>query len=548
MKNKKMFLYIFATITGIALIGGLLIYQHCFSLHAKLDRYLTNLEQQGKLSASVLVAQKGKNLLCKGYGKANYEHMVSNTPKTKFDIGSITKQFTAMAIIQLVQAEKLKTSDTVASIFPDYPRGNEITIYHLLTNTSGLPHDWEAANTGSGSPTNLVAVIDRFKNTPLAFKPGDKYQYSNCGFTLLAAIIEKVSGQSFENYLHDHIFAPIGMNDSGMLHNATIITNRAQGYHVADAGLFNAPCYEPGTYIGAGELYSTILDMYRWDRSLYTDQLLTKNFRMQLWKPNLENYGMGWVISQFHDHACVWHNGGSHDCHNMFMRFPDDDVCIIILGNFDLDSTPYIENIGIQLAGIVFGKRSPKKDIIVPDPAAYDELLGQYKTNDGQIVTTIKDGDRFYVQRSGEGAHRMMSLSPTRFVEEYQPVEISFIKDAQGNIEKLVLQLNEEKIEAQKINNNGRTVILLSPEKLQECVGAYTFDKKELVMSIKIYHGALFCQLPGQPAFQLYPTSATEFFMRDVDAQISFYKDTNGRITKLILHQNGAYQETVKVV
>ncbi len=348
--NTKNIVTIVAAGVAVAL-SGLFIYQRSYSMSAKLDAYINTWVQKGKFSGSVLVAQKGKILLCKGYGMANYEHLVPNTPQTKFHIGSITKQFTSMAIMQLVQAGKLKLSDTIASIFPDYPRGKDITVYQLLTMTSGIP-DYLGDQT---KPVTLNEMVIRFKDKPLEFEPGSKYNYSNAGYVLLAAIIEKLSGQPYEAFLHEHIFKPLDMHNSGLLHNTPLLMHRAQGYHKTDTGLQNSPYYDPSASIGCGALYSTIEDMYLWDRALYTDKLLSRDLCMQLWQPFRDGYCLGWVKTTFSNHSCVWHNGGYRDCHSVIMRFMDDDVCIIILGNFDLESSP-IEQIAIDLSAIVFGK------------------------------------------------------------------------------------------------------------------------------------------------------------------------------------------------
>lgn len=541
MNTKSIVTIVAACIAAI--LSGLFFYQRSYSMSVKLDAYINTWVQRGKFSGSVLVAQRGKVLLCKGYGMANYEHMVPNTPQTKFHIGSITKQFTSMAIMQLVQAGKLKLSDTIASIFPDYPRGKDITVYQLLTMTSGIPdylNDFDDFDVTKAMILN--DLIASFKNKQLLFAPGSKYKYSNSGYVLLAAIVEKLSGQSYETFVREHIFKPLGMNNTGMLHNNIY---RAQGYGRINGKLQNASYYDPSFAIGTGGLYSTVEDMYLWDRALYIDKLLSRDLLKQLWQPYLEGYCLGWVKTTFSNHSCVWHNGGYCDCHSIIMRFMADDVCIIILGNFDLESSP-IEQIAINLSTIVFGNPLPQqKKVAVVNPAVYDAYVGQYEVKPGFIVTIIKDGDRLFGQPTGQPAFELMPESETKFFHEEGTLHISFVKDAHGIVTQLILHQQDlegdpKDTVAKKINNKGRVVVPINPVALDAYLGLYRLElKRELVLTVTKDHGQLFAQMTGQSVYPLFSESETKFFFKVADAQISFTKDKQGNIVGLILHQDG---------
>src|SRR3990172_579170 len=187
------------------------------TVQAKVDEYINAYVNMEQFSGSILIAKGGNILVSKGYGMANYELDVPNGPKTKFRIGSVTKQFTAMAIIQLQEKGLLIFNDPLSKFIPDYPRGNEITLLHLLNHTSGIFNYNESKELQEKMkyPISLERLVESFKNTPLEFTPGEKYQYSNSNYVLLTYIIEKVSGKSYETYLQENIFQPLGMNNSG---------------------------------------------------------------------------------------------------------------------------------------------------------------------------------------------------------------------------------------------------------------------------------------------------------------------------------------------
>ena len=443
------------------------LYSSCCSMTAKLDKYVQIYVDQGLFSGAVLVAKDGKILLSKGYGMANYEHMVPNTIQTKFDIGSITKQFTSMAIMQLVKEGKLKLNDTVASILPDAPHAKEITVYQLLTHTSGIPDHEESieldytkpavvttrTSFDYSKPVTTADIIEWVKDKPLDFVPASKFKYSNTGYVVLAAIIEKVSGQTYEVFLQEHIFKPLGICNTGVLHNTPLIMNRAQGYHRNGTDLQNAHYYDPSVDIGSGALFSTIGDLYLWDRALYTDKLISSDLREQLWRPCLNDYGLGWHIMSICGRRCVFHTGGWFDCATVVLRFVDDDVCIIVLSNFDSVSSP-VKRIADDLAAIVFGQHYelPRTAIKI-DTSLYDAYVGHYKLKlkPDLLVAIRKNKDRLFVEVAGQTADELFPESETEFFNNDVPLRISFIKDASGKVTRLLGHQGGQDFVAEKI-------------------------------------------------------------------------------------------------
>jgi CubicO group peptidase (beta-lactamase class C family) len=217
---------------------------------------------------SVLVARHGQVLLSKGYGFADAEWDVKNTPSTKFRLGSVTKQFTAASILLLEERGKLHVDDRVKKYLPDAPPAwDQITIRHLLTRTSGIPNftsfpDYRSMETISTTPQKLVA---RFRDKPLDFQPGEKFSYSNSGYVLLGYLIEKISGRSYAKFVQENIFDKLDMHDSGYDSHAALIKHRASGYKPGANGLENADYIDMTIPLSAGALYSTTEDLWRWE-------------------------------------------------------------------------------------------------------------------------------------------------------------------------------------------------------------------------------------------------------------------------------------------
>ena len=284
-------------------------------LAARLDEILRANQQYRHFMGSVLLAKSGKVILEKGYGMANLELDVPNSPATKFRIGSITKQFTSTAILQLQEQGKISVKDAACKYIDNCPESwKAITIHQLLTHTSGIPNYMNpkfvqtSANIRPAlSPQDIVMLM---RDKPLDFEPGSKYLYGNTDYVFLGAIIERASGERYADYLRAHIFAPLGMDDSGFDDMATIIKNRASGYELWARGLENARSFDMALFSAAGALYSTIRDLYRWDRALYTDKVLTKASLAKAWTPEKNDYGYGWELQSVAGHKQVGHGGG----------------------------------------------------------------------------------------------------------------------------------------------------------------------------------------------------------------------------------------------
>lgn len=424
------------------------------TLEEKVDEYINPHIQMEKFSGSILIAQKGEILLSKGYGMANYEHSVPNVPHTKFRMGSLSKQFTAMAIIQLQEKGLLNVEDPIIKYFPDYPEtGKIITIHHLLTHTSGIPSftgfpDFQKT---SMMPSSLEETIARFKDKALEFAPGEKYNYSNSGYILLGAIIEKVSGQSYEMFLKENIFQPLKMMNTGYDHHSTILKDRAAGYFLGNEGLNNAAYTDMSIPHAAGSLYTTAEDLYLWDRALHTEKLVKKSSLDKIFTPFMGNYGYGWRIGDSFNRKVVAHSGGINGFTTHIARYLDDEVCVIVLIN--------IEGMGVgdiarDLAAIVFGEKYEILQVRSPielDPRIYDSYVGEYELVPEFTMVITTENNRIFVQPTGQPKFEIFPESEMKFFLKAFDAQITFVKNEQGKVTELIMHQAGKDMPAKKI-------------------------------------------------------------------------------------------------
>lgn len=320
-------------------------------LRRKLDRYIESEVRGHHFQGSVLVAGRNVILLACGYGYADAEWKIPNTPDTKFRLGSITKQFTATAIMQLRERHLIALHASVCKYIQPCPdTWKAVTVRELLSHTAGIP-DF----TQDPSRTR-EEVLSRLRLKPLDFPPGTQWKYSNSGYFLLGSIIEHITGKPYAQVLAERIFNPLGMRDTGYDDSETVLAHRASGYQLANGRLLNADYIDMRLPFSAGGLYSTVLDLYRWDQALYTQSVLPRQALELMWTPVLHNYGFGWSIvkrtSADDAHYRVWHNGGINGFLTQIDRYPDDHVTVIVLANSEDADVPGLAR---GLAAIMFG-------------------------------------------------------------------------------------------------------------------------------------------------------------------------------------------------
>jgi len=420
---------------------------------ARLSAYMDAAAKQEKFNGSVLVAKDGKILFAKGYGLANAEHEIPNTPETKFRLGSITKQFTATAILILQDQGKLKVEDLIGKYLSDAPKAWEkVTIHHLLTHTSGIPSYTDDLLYGLSmtKPETVNSMIARFKDKPLSFEPGSKFHYDNSGYFLLGAIIEKVSGTSYEAFLKAAIFEPLGMKDTGYDRHATVLPKRASGYDRRGDRLVNAPYLDMNQPYAAGSLYSTVGDLLKWDRALKAGKPVSKAAMAAMFKPFKDNYAYGWLIGERKGHKQIGHGGGINGFATDFERYPEDDVCVAVLCNV-LPSNP--GKVTRDLAGIVFGETValPRARVVAKvDPKIYDAYVGKYQLAPTFALTVTREGDRLMTQATGQGENEIFPESDTEFFLKVVDAQLTFVKEG-GKVTHLILHQNGRDMKAKRV-------------------------------------------------------------------------------------------------
>ncbi|AEI65808.1 serine hydrolase domain-containing protein [Corallococcus macrosporus] len=309
----------------------------------EVDRYISGFHQKGLFNGTVLVANERGILLKKGYGAANLEWKVPNAPDTKFRIGSITKSFTATVILQLAAEGKLQLDDPITKHLPDYRKdtGDRVTITHLLNHTSGIPSytSKPAIMKDADGFESVAAFVKKACSDDLEFEPGTKYAYNNSGYFLLGAIIEKLTGQTYAEAVQARILGPLGMKDTGYDVSATVLPKRASGYAQAPGGIVNAAWLDMNLPYAAGSLYSTVEDLYRWERAFHGDTLLPAALKQKMLTPGLAHYGFGWVMSDMtlHDGKTklpgIFHTGGINGFSSILVRVPERKEAVILLDN-----------------------------------------------------------------------------------------------------------------------------------------------------------------------------------------------------------------------
>jgi CubicO group peptidase (beta-lactamase class C family) len=314
----------------------------------KLDKLISAYTEYGKFNGSVLVAEKGNVIYKKGFGLADMEWNIPNQPDTKHRLGSITKQFTAMLIMQLVEQGKLKLDVPISVYLPDYPKknGDVITIHHLLTHSSGIPNYTSFPDFFKNFSRNVytpIQLVNLFADSTLQFKPGERFAYSNSGYILLGYIIEKVAGKSYEQLLQENIFTPLKMNNTGYDHHRPLLKNRANGYEKNGRTYVNANFLDMSVPYAAGAMYSTVEDLHRWDQALYGNQLLRKENMDLFFTKHIPSggghYGYGWGFGEMplgntaERIATIGHGGGIDGFNTQLTRIPSDKSFIVLLNN-----------------------------------------------------------------------------------------------------------------------------------------------------------------------------------------------------------------------
>ena len=314
--------------------------QRELGVQARVDEYVrAEMQKQQIPGISLAVVKDGRIILARGYGLANVEHQVAVKPETVFQSGSVGKQFTAVAVMMLVEEGKIGLDDKISKYFRDVPDAwKSITVRHLLTHTSGTtdyPEDFDFRRDYTEDE-----LLKRAEAIKLAFPSGDKWSYSNMGYVTLGILIGKVTGKFYGDFLRERIFKPLGMTTARIINEADIVPNRAAGYRLVKGELKNQEWVSPALNTTAdGSLYLSVYDMAKWDAALYTEKLLKKSSLEQMWTPvKLNNgkthpYGFGWMLGEVRGHRIIEHGGAWQGFKSFIARYVDDKLTVIVFAN-----------------------------------------------------------------------------------------------------------------------------------------------------------------------------------------------------------------------
>lgn len=521
---------------------------------ARMEQVVQSFVKDKQFMGAVLVARGNDVLLDKGYGFANLEWQIPDSPKTKFRLGSITKQFTAASILLLEERGKLKVDDPVKKYMPDAPAAwDKITIFNLLTHTSGIPNFTSFPDYRKLEPFAATAeeLVTRFRDKPLDFQPGQKWSYSNSGYVLLGYLIEKISGESYAQFVQDNIFKPLGMADSGYDSNSAVIEDRASGYAPGENGIVNAGYIDMTIPLSAGGLYSTTEDLLRWEQGLFGGKLLSAASLKKMTTPFKNDYAFGLGVHSVNGHEEIAHGGGIEGFNTALAYYPDEKLTVVVLGNVN-GSAP--QEIATDLHTIAEGGNvvlTSERKVVKIDTKTFDGYVGSYQLAPSFILKVSREGDRFMTQATGQGPVEIFPEGDHDFFAKVVNAQITFVTNSQGQATELILHQGGRDQHAPRVEGatgepKEHKQVQVNTKRWEGYVGNYQLAPN-FSIAITREGDHLFEQATSQPKFEIFPESDKDYFLKVVDAQITFVTDAQGRATELILHQGGADQHAKRV-
>jgi CubicO group peptidase (beta-lactamase class C family) len=414
-----------------------------------IDELLKAYTAQGAFNGAALVAHHSHIILEKGYGFRNLKTRTLHDSGSVFQVSSLTKQFTAVIILQLQEHKLLSLRDPVSKFLPDFPNGDQITIENLLTHTSGLYNysdDPAFVRRGWVIPMAEDSLLTLFEGRPLEFTPGKEFRFSNSGYLLLGYIIEKVTGKSYFEVVRENIFQPVGMNHSGFDYKSVPANKKSLGFlglsgTIADSSLLQA----------AGAIYSTVGDLYKWDQALFSGRLLNDSSLQRAFTPFKGKYGYGWVIDSTYGNRVLMHEGGILDFASFMVSVPADSTCIILLDNNQSQAlVKMAEDIYSLLNDQPFVWPKTRR-IINVDSLVLRQYEGVYQfAPDFRITVTLEAG-KLVAQPTGQEKVELYAEKENLFFTKVIVTELEFLKDIHGKVIHVILTQGDRRIEGQKI-------------------------------------------------------------------------------------------------
>ncbi|WP_267875582.1 serine hydrolase domain-containing protein [Duganella radicis] len=430
------------------------------TLANNIDAVIAPRYRPGEPGAVLLVIKDGHVLFRKAYGEADVLTHTPLSPDMAMPIGSMTKQFTAVAVMLLAESGKLSVGDPITRYLPTYPtHGKTITIENLLTHTSGIPDyvttpDWPS---NMGHEVSTQGLLDTISQRPLDFEPGAKYDYSSSNYVLLGAIIEKVSGLPYAKFLEQRIFLPLGMKDTGYARRLRGNAALAAGHTLVESGFIHSPPVSPSQLSAAGGMLSTVDDLARWNKAIDAGRLLSAAGWKKVFTPyrpreGTSEYGYGFQIGDsWQSTMTIRHGGRVPGFESFAMRLPEQQMYVAVLSNLDGGRTPPYE-VAQRAALVTMGKALPAAPSITLDNNVFDAYVGRYQmTGLPMVVDLRRAGDQYLASVTGQETFALKALSETRFLAESAGAELQFEKNADGVIDRFVLLQGPRRITAIRI-------------------------------------------------------------------------------------------------
>ncbi|HEX4954663.1 MAG TPA: serine hydrolase [Thermoanaerobaculia bacterium] len=500
--------------------------------------------------AAALVVRDGEVLLRKGYGLAELELGVPIQPDMVFEIGSVTKQFTAAAILMLEERGLLSVEDEVTKHLPDYPtHGAKITIDHLLTHVSGIPSytglpEWIPR---VREDITLEQLIGLFKDKPLEFQPGERWAYNNSAYILLGAVIEKVSGKTYEEFVEGEIFAPLGMKRSRYGSQSEVIPGRAEGYGRDENGFRRAAYLSMTQPYSAGALFSTVDDLWRWEQGLASGRLLRPRTLERMFTPIKLNsganahYAYGWNTFEYGDRKVIEHGGDIFGFSSHVVRVPEEKLYVAILSNNPgAERSP--EDLGLGIAAKAIGAAFEERPALALDPKVLDEYVAVYRFDAATTRAITHENGKLYSQRNGGAKAEIAASAKDELFFRDSAARLRFRRDATGKV------IGLDFLASMGVDGYGvRTDEPLPSERQAVKVDSALFDvyagSYELAPGFNLVvtreGDQLFVQPTGQSKAELFAQSELEFFLKVADVRITFERPADGKASGLVLHQAG---------
>lgn len=522
-----------------------------------LDKILKERFSASEPGAAVLVVQNDKVLLRKGYGIAEINRKQPIEPDMVFRIGSITKQFTSTAILKLVEEGKLSLNDELSNYLPDFRTQFPVTIEQLLNHTSGIKSytsvQERMTTEAKKTKVSVAEMLGYIQSYPVDFKPGEKWLYNNSAYFILGAVIEKVTGKTYNDYISQTFFKPLKMTAS-YPDDSKPIARQAGGYNKGSGNAYTMADYvHPSIPYSAGSIFSSVDDLWKWNQAVFGYKLVKRELLEKAWGPthttsgDVESYGYGWQLGKVGESKAIGHGGGIDGFLSFEVYVPELKIYVCLLAN---NTSVNPEDIAYTLAEEVAGTRGSKPEPVALTSAQGDAYVGVYKINDQEERVITRKGDQYFSQRSGGTKFEIYPYAVDKFAFKETNTRIDFKRGNDGAVTEM--EMIDRSFVTRKATKTNKPIpaereeFVMNPVDFDVYVGEYELAPG-FIIKVWREEGNYKAQATGQPSFDIYPENASKFFLKVVDAQIEFNRDDKGAVTSMILYQAGRAMPGKKV-